>query len=270
MNRRLAMTWKSLVPPALTLLALLGLWEIGVRWAALPEYILPAPSAIAGAFASHGGSLLGAAWVTLSIALAGLFWAVVLGLLLAIVMTEAPLVGRALFPLAVIIQVTPVIAIAPLLLIWLDPRLETALTIMAFLVAFFPILLNTTQGLRATRADLLELFRLYRASRWQLLWRLKLPFALPHIMSGVRVAGGLALIGAVVAEFAAGTAGLESGLAFRILEAGYRLNMPRMFAALVLLAGLGVMIYGCLSLLQWLVLRRWPVDEQQTGVYDGT
>jgi NitT/TauT family transport system permease protein len=156
----------------------------------------------------------------------------------------------------VILQVTPIVAIAPLIIIWVDD-VRAALLICAWIVAFFPILSNTTVGLNSTDRNLLDLFRLYGASRWQVLWRLKLPSAMPYFLAGLRISGGLALIGAIVAEFVAGTGGAASGLAYRILESGYQLQIPRMFAALVLVSGTGIAIFMALSLLSHLLLRHW-------------
>jgi NitT/TauT family transport system permease protein len=164
-------------------------------------------------------------------------------------------VEYSLFPYAVVLQVTPVIAIAPLLLIYLEQ--QTAVVVCAFIVAFFPVLSNTTLGLNSVDRNLAGLFQLYGASPPQTLRFLKLPAALPYILGGLRIAGGLSLIGAVVAEIAAGTAGAGSGLAYRIAESGYRLNIPRMFAALLLLSLAGIVIYGVLALISHLVLRRW-------------
>jgi NitT/TauT family transport system permease protein len=151
--------------------------------------------------------------------------------------------------------VTPVVAIAPLLLIYLPQ--QAAVLACAWIVAFFPVLANTTLGLSSVDRNLADLFRLYGASRWQVLRRLKLPAAMPFILGGMRIAGGLSLIGAVVAEIAAGSAGAGSGLAYRIAESGYRLNIPRMFAALLLLSAAGIVIFFALSLFSHLVLRRW-------------
>jgi len=164
-------------------------------------------------------------------------------------------VEHALFPYAVILQVTPVIAIAPLLLIYLDQH--TAVVVCAFIVAFFPVLANTTLGLNSVDRNLAGLFQLHGASRSQTLLFLKLPSALPYILAGLRIAGGLSLIGAVVAEIAAGNAGAGSGLAYRIVESGYRLNIPRMFAALLLLSIAGIVIYWLLALISHILLRRW-------------
>jgi NitT/TauT family transport system permease protein len=177
------------------------------------------------------------------------------GIGLAVLFNQSRLIEYSLYPFAVMLQVTPVVAIAPLLLIYLSQ--EVAVLICAWIVAFFPVLANTTLGLNSVDHNLVDLFRLYGASRAQVLWRLKLPAALPHILGGLKIAGGLSLIGAVVAEIAAGAAGSGSGLAYRISESGYRLNIPRMYAALLLLSATGIVIYFALSLVSYLMLRRW-------------
>jgi NitT/TauT family transport system permease protein len=185
----------------------------------------------------------------------GFALAVVGGIGLAVVFNLSRLVEYSFYPFAVILQVTPVLAIAPLLLIYLPQ--QGAVLACAWIVAFFPVLANTTLGLNSVDHNLADLFRLYGATRWQVLWELKLPAALPYILGGLKIAGGLSLIGAVVAEIAAGSAGAGSGLAYRIAESGYRLNIPRMFAALLLLSVSGIVIFFALSLLSYLLLRRW-------------
>jgi len=242
--------------PAGMLILVILVWQRYVTVNEVPHYILPSPVRVAEAFASDWPVLIGALWVTLQITLTALAAALVTGVLLAILMTQSRWIELAISPYAVTLQVTPVIAIAPLILIY-TPNTATALLICAWIVAFFPILSNTTQGLKSTDHNLLNLFELYGASRWQTLLFLRLPSALPYFLAGLRIAGGLALIAAVVAEFAAGTAGAGSGLAFRILESGYRLNIPRLFAALVLLSVTGVVIYGATSFVSYLLLRKW-------------
>jgi NitT/TauT family transport system permease protein len=192
---------------------------------------------------------------TLETTLEGLALAVAGGIGLAVLFNQSRLIEHSLYPYAVILQVTPVVAIAPLLLIYLPQ--QAAVLACAWIVAFFPVLANTTLGLNSVDHNLVDLFRLYGASRAQVLWRLKLPSALPYILGGLKIAGGLSLIGAVVAEIAAGAAGAGSGLAYRISESGYRLNIPRMFAALVLLSVVGILIYFALSFVSHLMLRRW-------------
>ena len=246
--------WRILLP---VLVAASGtaIWEGVVRHYGIPPYVLPAPSAVFATLFGDWDVLSQSLLTTLLTTLEGFVAAAVGGVALALIFNLSKLVEYSLFPYAVILQVTPVIAIAPLLLIYL--RQQTAVIVCAWIVAFFPVLSNTTLGLNSVDRNLAGLFSLYGASRMQTLRYLKLPAALPYILGGLRIAGGLSLIGAVVAEIAAGTAGAGSGLAFRIAESGYRLDIPRMFAALLLLSVAGIVIYGLLALISHLVLRRW-------------
>ena len=234
----------------------LAAWEAVVWWRGIPRYILPAPSAIAASLWTDGPSLLGSLLVTLRITLAALAAAALLGGAIALLFSLSRLIEISFLPYAVILQVTPIVAIAPLIIIWVrTPFL--ALLVCAWIVAFFPIVSYTTVGLNSAVRILLALFRLYGASRGQTLIYLRVPTALPYFLAGLRISGGLALIGAVVAEFVAGTGGAETGLAFRILEAGYRLAIPRLFAALFLLSLTGILIYLLLDFLSRRLLRRW-------------
>jgi NitT/TauT family transport system permease protein len=242
--------------PAVLGLVILALWEGLTRAFEVPPYVLPGPFTILGALVEDRALLFASLLVTLRIAVLALLAAVTLGGLLAVLFAQSRIAERALFPYAVVLQVTPIVAIAPLILIWVD-SVTLALLICAWIVAFFPILSNTVLGLNSADRNLVELFRLYGATRWQTLWLLRLPSALPYFLAGLRVAGGLALIGAVVAEFVAGAGGTGSGLAFRILEAGYQLKVPRMFAALALISACGIAIFALLGALQHLLLRRW-------------
>jgi NitT/TauT family transport system permease protein len=244
-----------LVLPIIVLAAGLGLWEFVVRVNDIKPYVLPAPSAVFTTLVRDWGVLSRSLLTTLLTTLEGFLAAAIGGIVLALLFNLSKWLEYSLFPYAVVLQVTPVIAIAPLLLIYLPQT--TAVVVCAWIVAFFPVLSNTTLGLNSVDRNLAGLFQLYRASRLQTLFFLKLPAALPYILGGLRIAGGLSLIGAVVAEIAAGSAGAGSGLAYRIAESGYRLNIPRMFAALLLLSAAGIVIYGLLALTSHLVLRRW-------------
>jgi NitT/TauT family transport system permease protein len=244
-----------LLLPAATLLIGLALWEAVVDINGIPPYVLPAPTLIAKTLVTDWQALWASLLVTLRTTILGLLLAFGGGVALAILFNQSRLVEYSFYPYAVILQVTPVVAIAPLLLVYLPQPL--AVLASAWIVAFFPVLANTTLGLRSVDRNLVDLFELYGASRMQTLLRLKLPAALPYMLGGLKIAGGLALIGAVVAEIAAGSAGAGSGLAYRIAESGYRLDIPRMFAALILLSVAGVAIFAALSLLSYLVLRRW-------------
>jgi len=250
-----ARLWRIAAPLAVGAV-FLAIWEIIIRIEGIPPYILPGPLLIAETLWTDGPSLFGSLLITLRITLAALAAAAILGGGIALLFSLSRILALSLFPYAVILQVTPIVAIAPLIIIWVrEPFL--ALLVCAWIVAFFPVVANTTVGLNSADRNLLALFRLYGASQAQMLRYLKLPTALPYFLTGLRISGGLALIGAVVAEFVAGTGGAETGLAFRILEAGYRLAIPRLFAALFLLSATGIVIYLLLDSLSHLLLRHW-------------
>jgi NitT/TauT family transport system permease protein len=243
------------VLPVIVFAAGLIAWELVVRLKEIPPYVLPAPSIIILTLIKDWQVLSQSLATTLLTTLEGFVAASIGGIALALLFNQSKWVEYSLFPYAIVLQVTPVIAIAPLLLIYLEQ--QTAVVVCAFIVAFFPVLSNTTLGLNSVDRNLAGLFQLYGASPQQALRFLKLPSALPYILGGLRIAGGLSLIGAVVAEYVAGTAGTGTGLAFRVLEAQYRLNIPRMFAGLFLLALTGVAIYLFFSALSWLLLHKW-------------
>ena len=242
--------------PAIVGLLFIALWEAVVRYYDIPPYILPGPGLVVETLWRDGPSLLGSLLVTLRITLAALAAAIIVGGLLAILFAQSRLLELSLFPYAVILQVTPIVAIAPLIIIWVND-VFLSLLVCAWIVAFFPIVANTALGLNSADRNLVDLFRLYGASRWQSLRYLRLPSALPYFLAGVRISGGLALIGAVVAEFVAGTGGAETGLASRILEAGYRLEIARLFAALLLLSLTGIAIFAVLSWISRRLLAHW-------------
>jgi NitT/TauT family transport system permease protein len=243
------------VLPLATLALAVAIWHAVVAINALPPYVLPGPALVARTLVDDWGILSQSLVATLITTFEGFALAVLGGIGLAVVFNLSRLVEYSFYPLAVILQVTPVLAIAPLLLIYLPQ--QGAVLACAWIVAFFPVLANTTLGLNSVDHNLADLYRLYGASRSQVLIHLKLPSALPHMLAGIRIAGGLSLVGAVVAEIAAGSAGAGSGLAYRIAESGYRLNIPRMFAALILLSVAGIVIYFVLAGLSHLMLRRW-------------
>ena len=234
---------------------LLG-WELLVRWAQIPAYTLPAPTAVIESLVLNWSSLAASWWFTVKITFSALGLACAGGVLIAAVFALSPQLERAFFPLAVVLQVTPIVAVAPLILIYVESTL-TALLLCAWIVAFFPILSNTIIGLRSIDANLVDLFRLYRATPWQRLTLLRAPSALPYFLAGVKISGGLSLIGAVTAEMVAGAAGRDTGLASRILEASFRTETPKMFAALVLLVATGILIFFIFNLLSTLLLTRY-------------
>lgn len=242
--------------PLIVLTAALILWDRVVVWNEIPHYILPGPGLVIETLIKDWSILFPSLIVTLKITIMALTVAVIGGVGLAVLFTQSRLFEMSFYPFAVILQVTPVVSIAPLIFIYVENKLA-GLLLCAWIVAFFPILSNTTLGLNSTDHNLRDLYKIYGATRWQRLRYLQLPTALPYFLGGLRIAGGLSLIGAVVAEYVAGSGGIGSGLAFRILEAGYRLNIPRMFAALLLIAATGVVIFTAASLLSHALLHKW-------------
>ncbi|MDR6826931.1 NitT/TauT family transport system permease protein [Bosea sp. BE271] len=251
-----ASTWPRILAPLVIGVAVLALWEFAIRWNEIPHYVLPGPILVGQTLVADWGTLSGSLWVTLKITFMALAAAVVVGVTLAVLFSQSKWLEMALLPYAVILQVTPIVAIAPLIIIWAND-IDLSLLICAWIVAFFPILSNTILGLNSADHNLVNLFELYGASRWQTMRYLKLPTALPYFLAGLKISGGLALIGAVVAEFVAGTGGSASGLAYRILEAGYQLKIPRVFAALVMISLSGIAIFLATSLISYLLLHRW-------------
>ena len=252
--------FRRIAYPALVALALLGLWQGLVTAFDVPKYLVPSPLLVAQTLLADAGLLFGALLTTLKITVFAFLCATLLGVLIAFAFVQSRVVETAFFPYAVLLQVTPIVAIAPLIIIWVkDPT--ASLVICATLVALFPIIANTTLGLRSVDPGLMDYFRLQRASRLQLLWRLRIPSALPYFFGGLRISSGLALIGAVVAEFVAGTGGTGSGLAYQILQSGYQLNIPRLFAALLLIGAAGVLLFAAMAGLARWALASWHESE---------
>jgi NitT/TauT family transport system permease protein len=253
--RRINTIAKWTLPVVVMILALWG-WHLLVTVNEIPHYILPGPGLVWESLVTDWGMLMDAAWLTFRITFLALLLAVAGGAGLAILFNQSKMLEMSFYPYAVILQVTPVVAIAPLIFIYVESKIAGML-ICAWIVAFFPVLSSTTLGLNSVDHNLRDLFKIYGANRWQKLVMLQLPSALPYFLGGLKIAGGLSLIGAVVAELVAGTGGIGSGLAFRIQEAGYRLNIARMFAALSLVAAMGVFIFAALSVFSHLLLRKW-------------
>jgi NitT/TauT family transport system permease protein len=232
-------------------------WEVAVQSTQIPPYLLPGPLLVLQTLIQEWGTLFPALLVTLKITLVAFLAAAGSGLLIAVLFAQSKWIERSFFPYAVVLQTTPIVAIAPLIIIWLRNNTFAALVVCAWIVALFPIISNTTLGLNSADHNLVDLFKLYKASRWQTFLYLRLPSAMPYFLGGLRISGGLALIGAVVAEFVAGTGGTRSGIAYQILMANYNLEVPKMFAALLLTTGLGVLIFMVLTVVSDLLLRQW-------------
>ncbi|AZO62424.1 MAG: ABC transporter permease subunit [Mesorhizobium sp.] len=254
-QERLERIGKWVLPLAIMVLAI-WLWDRICVWNGIPQYILPRPGVVLQTLHDDAGLLFSSLLVTLRITFLSLLLAVIGGVGLAVLFAQSKWVEMSFFPFAIVLQVTPTVAIFPLINIYINNQ-TTKLLLCAWIVAFFPILSNTTLGLNSVDRNLRDLFKLNGATRWQQLRYLRLPAAMPYFLGGLKIAGGLSLIGAVVAEFVAGAQGQSSGLASRIIEAGYRLNAPRLFAALILISLTGILIFLVLSLVSHLILRRW-------------
>ena len=240
----------------IVILSLFILWEVLFHALNLRWYLLPPPSMIIGSIQSNFFSLMGSLAVTLQVTLTALIASVVISVCLAIIFYFSKFVERSMMPITVVLQVTPIIAIAPLISIWVDSS-QMATLICAFLVAFFPLLTNTISGLKSTERNHLDLMKLYRANKYQLLRYVVLPNALPYFLSGLKISTGLALIGAIVGEFVIGPISGHSGLAYRIIESGYQLEIPKMFASVVLISITGILLFNLIRLISYLILRNW-------------
>jgi NitT/TauT family transport system permease protein len=244
------------IPPVIVGVLILAIWEAACWAWQIPPYLFPSPSAISKSLAEHRWELLLALWSTLKVTLKAFGIAVAIGTLIAFLFVQSRLIEVSFFPYAILLQVTPIVAIAPLIIILIKDT-QAALTICAAIIAVFPIISNTTIGLHSVDPELLNFFRMNKANRFKLLVRLQIPSALPFFLAGLRISSGLALIGAVVAEFIAGTGGLGAGLAYEILNAGFRLDIPLMFAALLLIAITGILLFLVMVALSKLLLGRW-------------
>ncbi|MEB3829366.1 ABC transporter permease [Phormidium sp. CCY1219] len=251
--------WFSLdtIAPIIVGILVLLTWEIAVRVTNTPVYLLPGPLLIFKTLIKDWNILFPALLITIKITVVAFLTAAGSGLLIAILMSQSKWIEKSLYPYAIVLQTTPIVAIAPLIIIWFKNNTFAALVLCAWIVAFFPIISNTTFGLNSVDPNLKDLFRLYQASRWQTMLYLRLPSALPYFLSGLRISGGLALIGAVVAEFVAGTGGANSGIAYQMLMASYNLQIPRLFAALFMVTVLGILIFALLSRLSDFLLGEW-------------
>jgi NitT/TauT family transport system permease protein len=250
---------KCVAPLAVGILVLL-VWHMLVKAFDVPKFLVPSPGLVLEALIADRELLFSSLLVTLKITFGAFFMAVIIGTVIAFLFVQSRWIEMSFFPYAVLLQVTPIVAIAPLIIIWVN-NTTAALVVCATIVALFPIISNTTLGLRSVNPGLLNLFRMNKATRWQTLTQLRVPSAAPYFFGGLRISSGLALIGAVVAEFVAGTGGTGAGLAYQILQAGYQINIPRLFAALLLITVTGVLLFLLMVFLSKLALSSWHESE---------
>ncbi|NES78942.1 MULTISPECIES: ABC transporter permease [Okeania] len=253
----------EIIAPIILGIIVLLTWEISVRVMNIPPYLFPSPILVFQTMIQEWNQLFASLLITVKITVVALVVAVVSGVLISMLFAQNKLIERSLFPYAVILQTTPIVAIAPLIIIWFKNNTFAALIFCAWIVAFFPIISNTTLGLNSVDKNLSDMFKLYGASRWQTLIYLRFPSALPYFLGGLKISGGLALIGAIVAEFVAGTGGTRSGIAYQILISSYNLEIPRMFAALFLTTGLGIVIFVLFTVLSDFLLKDWHESSVQ-------
>lgn len=251
---------QRIAAPIFVGLFILCIWEISFRSMQVPIYLVPKPTDISIALFTHAGMLFSSLLITLKITVLAFLLAILIGTLCSFLFVQSRVLEACFMPYAILFQVTPIVAIAPLIIIWIH-NTTLALVVCAMLVAIFPVLTNTTMGLRSVNAGLLNLFQINKANRWQVLWKLRVPNALPYFFSGLRISCGLALIGAVVSEFVAGTGGTSAGLAYQILQAGFQLNLPLMFAALFLITCTGLLLFIAMSSLSTFFLSKWHESE---------
>ena len=255
-RRRWARALGLYVPPAIVLVILLGTWQGITVLFNVPSYILPSPVAVAEGFVTNSSDLLTATYYTLRDALAGFALSIIVGVLVATVLAQSKILERAVSPYATMLQTIPIIAIAPIINLLIGAN-EAGVSLIAFIIAVFPIISNTTLGLTSVDHNLLNLFQMYNASRWQLLWKLRLPNSLPYLLAGVRISSGLAVIGAFVGEVFAGTGGEQGGLGYIILVAGNRMQMDVLFAAALLSAALGIAVFLAVNAVNFWILHNW-------------
>lgn len=247
------------VGPTLTLVAIFVLWEVFVRVLGIPVWLLPAPSRIYSEMGEWWAVLPVHIWVTFYETFLGFLAAVILGVILAVIIISSPFLRNTIYPLLVVTQSVPKVALAPILLVWLGVNVWPIITV-AFLVAFFPMVVNMTTGLTLIPPEMLELSKILRASWWQVLVKVRFPMALPHFFSGVKIAIAFSVIGAVIGEFV----GSDSGLGFLILSASARMNTGLGFGAIVVLSVLGVGLFGIVAGVERL-LSPWYLEEEEAG-----
>lgn len=245
-----------LIPPLVTLVVVIALWELSVRALAVPRFLVPPPSAVLAALASDAEMLAVSMMTTAEGAFAGFLLSVVLGTGTGLLLSLSRTVERGLYPYALFLQTVPIVAIAPLLVLWFGSGLR-AVAVSAFIVSVFPVVANTLSGLRSVDPELGDLFRLYGAKKLNTLFKLELPFALPSIATGLRVASGLSVIGAIVGEFVAGFSEGRAGLGITVLAAYRQLRTDLLFAAVMLASLLGLGLFAAVNVASAVVLRRF-------------
>jgi NitT/TauT family transport system permease protein len=254
--RSLAMT---VLPPLILLCVLIGIWHLAIVAYDIKKFVMPTPLSVLGSFQKDGLDLLRATGVTALAAGTGFLASLFLGSLIAVGFAESKIVRTSCYPYAILLQTVPVVAIAPLIIIWSGSGFRSVV-IISFIISLFPIITNGCTGMLAIDSDLMDLFRLHRASRWRIILKLRLPNCVPYLMTGAKISSGLAIIGAIVGDFLVGHGQDKYGLGFLILQSRDRLRMDKLFAAVICSTLLGVLIFAGMSLLSRTILKRWSTD----------
>ncbi|WP_274650569.1 ABC transporter permease [Paenibacillus humicola] len=244
---------KTILYPVGFAVGFLILWQLAVKLLSIPAYLLPAPSEIAGAI---DGELMRHTLVTMMEALAGFVFANILGFITAVVFVHSKPIELGAFPLAIALKTTPLVALAPLLIVWMGTGYSSKI-IASMLICFFPILVNSVKGLKAIEHEAWELFTAYKASRWEIFWRLRLPTSLPYVMSALKISSSLSIVGAIVGEFV----GANKGLGYVVLLASYHLETPVMFSAILASAACGLVLFWIINLIEKKLIFWQKVDE---------
>jgi len=249
-------TLRVLLPPLFLLAIVVGGWHLAVRLFEVPIYLLPAPADVWRAALGRSTEMTQATMITGSGALGGFFASLLLGTLVALVFSQSHAIRASCYPYAIFLQTVPIVAIAPLIVTWLGTGFRSVVVI-ACLISLFPVITNVTTGLIMVDPGLRDLFQVYRARRLQILLKLQIPNAIPHLVTGARVSSGLAVVGAIVGEFFVGYGTQQHGLGYIILYAGPQLKTDQLFAATIASALLGVVMFGTTTLVGKAVLARW-------------
>ncbi len=251
-----ARLWRAAWPPIVVVLGALLFWELAVWFFAVPEYLLPSPRRIGRAMIDDRDRLLAASGRTALATGLGFVGSAAIGIVAGSVLSLVPLARRGVYPLALLLQMVPLVAIAPMLVIWFGYGLPSVAA-SACIVSLFPVVAGTLDGLQSVDPGLQEIFRIHGAGRVRAWWSLGLPWSLPSVFTGLRIAAGLAVIGAIVGEFTGGFGGDAAPLGGVITSALKQNRTPTVFAAITLAAGLGFVLFGIVNGIGWALLRRW-------------
>ncbi|MEE6132491.1 ABC transporter ATP-binding protein [Priestia aryabhattai] len=258
-------TWPILntyLPPVIVFMLFMLFWQFGTQLLQIPPYLLPKPMDIVEAAVMNWSNLSSAVIRTITESMLGFMFSVIGGVIGALLMSSSKLLERSLYPYAILLQTIPIVAIAPIIVIWFGSGMN-AIVIIAFTIGFFPMLSNTLIGLNATDRGMINLLKLYQASPWQIMWKVRIPAALPYIMAGLKISCTLAVVGAIVGEYIAGIGGGDGGLGYAITVASSRMETAYLFACGISASILGVGFFLLVNLFSKLLLGSWHESEMK-------